>query len=167
MNIKSASSVIKETITEFNKVSLEKQKIDDTLKNTKKLASEIQKNLDYLKHISIANEIESDTIHNTVDEMSYLLSSISDSIECNFNKRKESIEKKLTSITCTLKTFSEAYGILKSINSNSTCPICLTNSIEVYIQNCGHSTCAECMSKTTFCYFCRVRIDKVQKIYML
>ena len=52
------------------------------------------------------------------------------------------------------------------VNTDITCPICLTNDINVCFENCGHVCCSICAPKIDKCHYCKTIISKKIKIFI-
>lgn len=58
------------------------------------------------------------------------------------------------------------YSYLFSYNSGGfICSICLTNEVSQFCEPCGHSYCKNCL-KSTYCYICRVKINKIHRLFL-
>jgi DNA repair ATPase RecN len=158
---------LQDSITEHSKLSFEKQKLDDAIKVSKNSAFDIQQRLDYLKQICQSNNVEVENLHDTMDQITFLMLYITDSMEANLNDKRKTIEDTLQTVKGTLKSLGNAYGILRNCNVSSTCPICMNHQLEVVLIPCGHQTCANCVPSSSFCYFCRSRIEKISRMFSL
>ena len=145
---------------------VDKQKIDDVLKNVRSTSFDVQGRVEHLKNLCVTNKIEVEHLQDSVDQLLYGLYYITESMEKILLDRKKEAEEKLKSSKSTLKTLSKAYNVLRNTNVSYTCPICITNSVEVYL-DCGHTMCSQCSSKTNHCFFCRCRINRVMKLFFM
>ena len=76
------------------------------------------------------------------------------------------------------KELNKYFDIIKSLNNlnvSNTCPLCLTNKIEMYIEPCGHCCCRNCKDRLlkyegscrdANCFICRKRINNFNSIYL-
>ncbi len=59
---------------------------------------------------------------------------------------------------------------LNSVNVTNTCPTCLTNPINIYLNPCGHTLCDDCYSRISNdherkCFLCRTRVMNKSPLY--
>jgi len=52
---------------------------------------------------------------------------------------------------------------LNKLNISNTCPTCLTNPVDIYLNPCGHTLCNECYDRVNMdvekkCFLCRSRV---------
>ena len=85
---------------------------------------------------------------------------------CNSQKTKELKEKYIKD----KRIYIEYLKNLKliSFKNTSLCTICLTNQVDCYINDCGHTLCNKCyQEKDRFvgCHICRKPIISVNKLY--
>lgn len=75
-----------------------------------------------------------------------------------------SIEKnKLEAI---IRYMSTTYGILKNTPLVHTCPICITNEVDTYIEPCGHTACHACLRQSpNYCHMCRSKIRLAKSLF--
>ena len=160
-NVVKGKKVLTETILEYNNVMDNNKRLIDIINQSKKSIYEIQEKLDYLK-LSIDTNL-----NDTTDQITYLLLNINESIDNELKIKKDANDIKLNKLKSTLKTLSDAYGIIRNTTINTaTCPICMHNQVELFFKPCGHLSCKNCVPKTnTICYFCRSLVDKVGKLY--
>lgn len=165
--ITQAQKSLKDNIIEYNKISMEKQKLDDIIKNTKNTCFDIQNRVDHLHNICSTNKIEVDHIQDTLDQINYSLLYITDSIETAMKEKKQSYDDQLITCKKKVKTLSRAYNVLRNTSVSYTCPVCLCNQVDCFNDPCGHSMCTLCASKTNHCYFCRARVSRVVKLFFM
>ena len=93
---------------------------------------------------------------------------LSKNIEENNNlkeKRKNYIESK--------KEINEYLIMIKKLNKMNTsnlCPLCLTNTLSIYLNPCGHTCCDKCYERLSNdaerkCFLCRSRIMSKFPLY--
>lgn len=165
--ITQAQQTLKDNIIKYNTVSMDKQKLDDIVRATKNTCFDIQNRADHLKNTCIINKIEIDNFQDTLDQINYAILYISESIESALKEKKQSFDEQLVECKKKIKTFSRAYNVLRNTSVSYTCPVCLTNQVDCFNDPCGHSMCNTCASKTNHCYFCRVRVSRVLKLFIM
>jgi hypothetical protein len=58
---------------------------------------------------------------------------------------------------------------LNSIHKTNVCPICLDNSVEYFIDPCGHTMCKRCKDISTLrkCFYCRSHVLSIKKLFLM
>jgi hypothetical protein len=159
--------MLKDAIVDYNKSHIEKQKIDDILKSSKNISFDMQAKMDYLKSICLNNDIKIDNLQDTIDQIQYSILYITESMETALQEKKEDIESKMVTSRSTLKHLSKAYNVLRTTSVSYTCPVCISNQVDSFIDPCGHCLCNKCLKNATHCYFCRARISRVVKLFFM
>lgn len=162
-----AQTTLKENILKYNKITQDKQKLEDIIKNSKTTLFDIQSRAEHLKNMCNNNNIEVENLQDTLDQISYSILYISDSIETAMKNRKENFDDELIDCKKKIKTLSRAYNVLRNTSVSYTCPVCLSNQVDCFNDPCGHSMCSICASKTNHCYFCRARVSRVIKLFFM
>ena len=59
---------------------------------------------------------------------------------------------------------------INSLNVSNTCPLCLTNSVNIYLNPCGHTCCDDCYGRLLVnndnkCFLCRSNIMNKNSLY--
>ncbi len=59
---------------------------------------------------------------------------------------------------------------LNSVNVTNTCPTCLTNPVNIYLNPCGHTLCDDCYNRISNdherkCFLCRTRVMNKSPLY--
>ena len=128
----------------------------DALQNVRKFIGVLDIDLKDEKFKDIKNILESIS-----DDK---LLSIETQIEKEINNRVAKIEEEHRQSSRILKYMSEAFSITKNINLPPMCCICLTQPVSVVCNPCGHTFCANCISKTR-CYICREKIKDLTNVF--
>lgn len=165
--ITKAQITLKENIIKYNTINLDKQKLDDVIKVTKNTCFDIQSRADHLKNICSVNNIQVDNFQDTLDQINYAILYISESIETAMNEKKKVCDEEIIDCKKKIRTLSRAYNVLRNTSVSYTCPVCLTNQVDCFNDPCGHSMCSLCAAKTNHCYFCRVRVSRVVKLFFM
>ncbi len=166
-SILKGQKLLKNTLLDYNESSIEKQNLDNIIINTKNIYVDIQTKLDNIKNICKKHKIVVEDLEDSLDQINYILISILDNVENKVKEKKDKIITDLDKNKQTLKSLSKTFNILRSTNISYTCPVCLQNQVDVFIQDCGHSMCSQCVSKAIQCFFCRSRISHVSKLYFM
>jgi hypothetical protein len=161
------SELLKTTLQHYNDLHIENKKIYDAKNKSKKYISDIESACTQVKNLTINNNIEIANLNDSVDQINYLLLDIVENIESNLNEKKKELEIAIKNDKSILKTLSKSYNILQNINVNYTCPVCMVNQVNMFLQPCGHSMCTECIFKSSTCYFCRSHIVGRSKIFYM
>lgn len=162
-----AQNILKDNILSYNRLSLEKQKMEDCIRIVNNNKFELDQNLHQVKDMCISNEIEIDDLHGVVDSINYSMLGLTDAVQQQFRIKIEDIEKSITKSAMVLASMSKAFAVLKNTSVSYTCPVCLTHEVEIYLDACGHTMCSKCVPRDNRCYFCRARFIKHNKLYFL
>lgn len=156
--------IIQNGLVTQNLYSVEKESLLSIAGELKSMSILFEDKLNNMKNILLDKGILQDKneIANHIDQIIYSLNSIEEIFNTNLSNKMEQIDKILKKSQQILYKLSSGYQILKNIGH--VCPICLNNPIDRYI-NCGHTFCSNCIEKTHYCYLCRNKIEKVNKLY--
>lgn len=155
-------------ILELNSASIEKKRIEDTIKSVRTTQHSIQQSLEHLKNTALSNDVTINGMQDTLDQASYSASYVTDAIELSLKERLSTTEKKIADSRRVMKCLGKAYNVLKNTGVGCTCPVCMNAQVEVYIDPCGHTFCQKCAKKIyTNCGFCRAPIKKVNKLFFV
>ena len=171
---------IKEYIQEFIQLQGELNQINDKFKDEiKKLQNNIstlENMIQFLK--KLPEEHKDETIMKTIIESMNTLSckimkndKLKETREAYIQKRKE-IEKYIYFIQK-----------LNNFNQCNICPVCFTNTVDHFVDPCGHTFCKDCIKTlrknqeidlyeigridNSQCFFCRERIKTIRQLYFL
>jgi uncharacterized UPF0160 family protein len=140
-----------------NKIIYEKE-INNCKSNMKKLDLIIQ----FIREFE--EDGEGEQMENLLNNLKYL----SEKIENNKNiveAKKEYVKSR--------KNIQKSLNLIKKlnlVNVSNACPLCLTNSVNVYLNPCGHTCCESCYEKVrdnhnNKCFICRDFIINKKSIY--
>jgi hypothetical protein len=147
----------KQQIYYDNKIIYEKE-INNCKSNMKKLDLIIQ----------FIRELDKDCNDQETGELLNNLKILSNKIENSDNileAKKEYVKSR--------KNIQKSLNLIKKlniVNTSNACPLCLTNSVNVYLNPCGHTCCEECYEKVknnhnNKCFICRDFIINKKPIY--
>jgi len=105
-----------------------------------------------------------ETITSNLTEMEQKLSDAKESMLTPVQAKLNVIEKEVTTCKKTLHTLAGFVNLSRQLSSKNMCPICYNNDVDVYCDPCGHTFCQKCV-KANYCYLCRTKIQKVQKLF--
>jgi len=165
-------SLIMQTIADF------KKKQDEFIIIKNKLNDELKKNkndIDTLtKCIKFTSQLESKYFDgNKLDIISEIKNNIevlSNNIKKNTNitqNRKEYDEKRVEIIK-----YLQLIRLINNFNIGNTCSLCMTNTVDTYLDPCGHTSCKECIDRLLSgsgkqCFICRKVIDNTKPLYFI
>jgi hypothetical protein len=152
--------ILSDELVKQNLYNIEKKGLLSIENDVKNVAIDIQNKLEHIKTL-----LQIDNLQDHVDSITYSFSCIQDSFKDVLNEKINKIDKKLIISEQILHKLSQSYGILKNITPGYACPICINKQVNVYVSKCGHTFCNECISKTNYCYICRSKIEKINKLY--
>lgn len=107
--------------------------------------------------------LDMDSIQENLDNITYSIENIKQKLDNKVNKEINEIDEQIKRSEYIIHSLGDAFSIFKSTSFTYLCSICLTNNIDVYV-DCGHTYCSSCI-KNNFCYICRKRVAKVNKLY--
>jgi len=139
--------------------------LDEFEKNTKRNCSECQNSLEVVKQCFVDNGLETQTLQNHIDTVVYELNNVIELANQNIENNNGAIDSDLNKSTGILQRLSGTYHTLRNSVLGHVCPVCLSNEVEVYCTPCGHTFCARCIANCKHCCMCRIKVDRVNKIY--
>jgi hypothetical protein len=121
---------------------------------------------------------EKENIKIIIDQMNILSKNILDNEKIKEIRKKYIVKRKNAE---RLITFIKK---INNLNQTSICPLCFTNSVDHFVDPCGHTFCKECIQNhlkqssegdlyevgrndNSQCCFCRERINIVRPLYFL
>ena len=165
-NVKKCSDMFDEFIKDYKK----KQEYYLECKN--KLQGEISRSKNNIKKLDLIiqfiRELDKDCNDQETEELLNNLKNLSNKIENDKNiiiARTEYIKSR--------KDIENNLNLVKKINSmnmSNTCPLCLTNPVNIYLNPCGHTCCEECYGRLSNnnenkCFLCRSNIMSKNPLY--
>lgn len=134
--------------------------IATTERRIRRMQEEIEIIKDKLSSLAIAHECISESSSTFVRELDAKQDTILEGLKTEL--ALANIEKDKLSVM--IKSLSVTYGIIKNAPFTHTCPICITNEVDVYFDPCGHTVCKGC-SKSQYCHMCRTKIISIRSIF--
>jgi len=165
-NIKKCSEMFGKFIKDY------KDKQEKYLECKKKFQDEINNSKSNLKKLDLIiqfiRELDKDCNDQLTEEIFNNFKMLSDKIEND----KNIITARMNYIKIR-KEIDNYLNLVKKINSlnvSNTCPLCLTNSVDIYLNPCGHTCCEECYGKLLVnndnkCFLCRSNILNKNSLY--
>lgn len=134
--------------------------IATTERRIRQMQEEIEIIKDKLSSLAIAHECISESSSTFVKELEAKQDTILEDLKTEL--ALTNIEKDKLSVM--IKSLSITYGIIKNAPFTHTCPICITNEVDVYFDPCGHTVCKSC-SKSQYCHMCRTKIISIRSLF--
>ncbi len=164
-NVKKCSDMFDEFIKDYKK----KQEYYLECKN--KFQDEISRSKNNIKKLDLIiqfiRELDKDCNDQETEELLNNLKNLSNKIEND----KNIITARTEYIKCR-KDIENNLNLIKKINSlnmSNTCPLCLTNQVNIYLNPCGHTCCEECYGRLSNtenkCFLCRSNIMSKNPLY--
>jgi len=164
-NVKKCSDMFDEFIKDY------KKKQEHYLECKNKFQDEISRSKNNIKKLDLIiqfiRELDKDCNDQETEELLNNLKILSNKIENDKNiitARTEYIKSR--------KDIENNLNLIKKINSmnmSNTCPLCLTNQVNVYLNPCGHTCCEECYGRLSNtenkCFLCRSNIMSKNPLY--
>ena len=81
----------------------------------------------------------------------------------------ENLEKRIGDLHTERNSMMNVIKLFCSTQEPNMCPLCLENETSMFSIPCGHTACSDCVNKNTAftCPFCRAKIDRVGKIFLV
>ncbi len=164
-NVKKCSDMFDEFIKDY------KKKQEHYLECKNKFQDEISRSKNNIKKLDLIiqfiRELDKDCNDQETEELLNNLKVLSNKIENDKNiitARTEYIKSR--------KDIENNLNLIKKINSlnmSNTCPLCLTNQVNIYLNPCGHTCCEECYGRLSNnenkCFLCRSNIMSKNPLY--
>lgn len=153
-----------DNMIKYNNSSLQKQNIEETIVSTKTSLLDFQNRIQNLKYTCSNNQIEIENLQDMIDQINYNLIFIVDEMESSLEEKLKNHEKEMVASKKIIQSLAKSYNILRNTSISYTCPICIVNQVDVYL-DCGHTLCTRCAGKANHCFFCRACVSKIRKLY--
>jgi len=164
-NVKKCSDMFDEFIKDY------KKKQEHYLECKNKFQDEINRSKNNIKKLDLIiqfiRELDKDCNDQETEELLNNLKNLSNKIEND----KNIITARTEYIKCR-KDIENNLNLIKKINSlnmSNTCPLCLTNQVNIYLNPCGHTCCEECYGRLSNnenkCFLCRSNIMSKNPLY--
>jgi len=156
---------------DFKKEYLEKQsqyfesekKMNNMIKDAKTNIKKLDVVMDFMK--TLDTEDCDDGLNSTIIEnIKKYTEKLNKNEKITKNKKKLKKKKKRNEkiFKCDKK--------LNSVNVTNTCPTCLTNPVNIYLNPCGHTLCDDCYNRISNdherkCFLCRTRVMNKSPLY--
>lgn len=134
--------------------------VADTERRIRRMQDEIEIIKDKLSSLAVAHECISESSTTFVKELETKQDTILEGLKTEL--ALANIEKDKLSVM--IKTLATTYGIIKNAPFTHTCPICITNEVDIYFDPCGHTVCKSC-SKSQYCHMCRTKIIAIRSLF--
>ena len=140
-----------------------KDALVDLENEIKSISIDMVKKIENLKFNLLDHDIV--IAQDEIDSITYAWQCINESFSGELKNKMTVLNDKLKKSEIILAKLSSGFGILKNINVGIACPICINNHVNVFVSKCGHVFCNSCIEKSNYCYMCRTKIDKINKLY--
>jgi hypothetical protein len=181
LEIKEMKDKIKEYIEKFNKIQKELYICND---NYQKEVNILRKNImttesmiEFIKKVP-DDQKNQENVKNIIDEMNILSKSILNNDKMK-KIRKDYVEKRKEA-----EYLIEFIKQLNNLNQTNLCSVCFSNTVDHFMEPCGHTICKECVTNHlrrnneldlyeigrndgAQCCFCRERIRSIRPLYFL
>jgi hypothetical protein len=134
--------------------------IADTERRIRRMQEEIEIIKDKLSSLATVHECISESSTTFLKELEAKQDTILEGLKTEL--ALANIEKDKLSVM--IKSLAVTYGIIKNAPFTHTCPICITNEVDIYFDPCGHTVCKSC-SKSQYCHMCRTKIITVKSLF--
>lgn len=163
--VNKGKTILLQSINHRNKLDLYKNDVSNSINNIVSVCNDMISGLSTIskvaKHHAICDEQFDTTNKNIITNINNLKESVIQQLQ----EREKQSDIRIKEQETIIRQLGKTYGILKSATLNYSCPICISNSIEVFCDPCGHTFCEGCM-KSNYCFLCRTKINKVKKLYI-
>ena len=88
----------------------------------------------------------------------------------NDNDKLSEAKNNYTKMRIEMVKYLNVIKKLNSVNVTNTCPTCLTNPVNIYLNPCGHTLCDDCYNRISNdnerkCFLCRTRVMNKSPLY--
>lgn len=147
------------TLKEYNECKNKIQEINKNIHITEKSVKNIQQQLQYLTDVhEELQEITNEFLKQLLKRQEEIISNLQSNAGLLIINRDK--------LEAVIRTLGNTYNVIKNTPMHHTCPICITNEVDVYLEPCGHTLCKSCNQKqNTHCHMCRTKIKTSRNIY--
>jgi hypothetical protein len=160
-NVKKGRELLSKTFLEYDTCIDEIEQVKRTISITQTTVDYIKQQLDGLcrLHFEQLNEITSEFLRNLLDKHEAIMLELQSNEGLLICKRD-----KLEAIIQSLGT---TYNVIRNAPMTHTCPICMTNEVDTYLEPCGHTFCHSCFNvrALTHCHMCRTKVRTPKNIF--
>jgi len=156
-NVKKGKELIISTLRDYDACLDEIQQTNNNISITNTTITSIKKQLEGLSriHEDLA-EISTPFLTSLLEKQQNIIDELQSSIGLLVCKKDK--------LEATLRALGTSYNIIKNAPMHHTCPICITNEVDIYLDPCGHTLCRQC-NRGTHCHMCRTKIRSVRSMY--
>ncbi len=156
---------------DFKKEYLEKQsqyfesekKMNDMINNSKTNIKKLDVVMDFMK--TLDTEECDDGLNSTIIENIKKYTE-----KLNENEKLSEAKNNYIKMRKEMVTYLNVIKKLNNLNVTNTCPTCLTNPVNIYLNPCGHTLCDDCYNRISNdherkCFLCRTRVMNKSPLY--
>jgi hypothetical protein len=163
-HISKGKEILLAELAKHKELAMQKSALEEFESSAKSICVESQQKVTQLQTRFDSQKFDTTELSNHIDGVMYSIGEIFELVNSNVKTKNEELQKLINANNSKIRYLSEAYGILKSANMVHLCPVCLTNEVNTFCDPCGHSFCDKCM-RSTYCFMCRVRINKLHPLF--
>lgn len=156
-NVKKGRELITRTLREYDACLDEIHQTNTNISVTNTTITSINKQLEGLTriHKELA-DISTPFLTTLLEKQENIIAELQTSIGLLICKKDK--------LEATLRALGTSYNIIKNAPMHHTCPICITNEVDIYLDPCGHTLCRQC-NRGTHCHMCRTKIRSARSMY--
>lgn len=156
-HVQKGRRLISKTLKDYDACVDEIQKIDTNIRITKATIAAIQQQLECLSRVhEELTDISTPFLNSLLEKQEAIVSELQTNV-CLLICKKDKLE-------VTIRALGTSYNILKNAPIHHTCPICITNEVDTYLEPCGHTLCRTC-NRGTYCHMCRTKVRTAKSLY--
>lgn len=157
MNVKQGRDLITSTLREHDTCLDEIRQTKTNIDITTTTIASIKKQLEGLTRVhEVLADITTSFLTALLEKQENIISDLESSLGLLVCKKDK--------LEATLKALGTSYNIIKNAPMHHTCPICITNEVDIYLDPCGHTLCRQC-NRGTHCHMCRTKVRSVRSMY--
>jgi hypothetical protein len=142
----------------------EKIKLETFENSCKSICLECQQKVSMIANSFDEHGFQTQDLQDHIDGVIYAIGQIYELINNNVTEKNKTLKELVDKNKTKIKYLSDTYNIIRNTNIGHLCPVCLTNEVNTFCEPCGHSFCNKCM-KSTYCYICRLKINKLHPLF--